>query len=83
VYQCASIERSIHIILIGFNILSCTKLEELLIELEKQHEVLFDINSVKYRDQHVRNEAWEEIAREMNLSGLYFIFCSSNTIVEF
>jgi hypothetical protein len=58
-------------------------MEEFLIEQVKQHEVLFDINSVKYRDQHVRNEAWEEIAREMNLSGMYFIFCSSNTNVEF
>ncbi|CAF4799017.1 unnamed protein product [Pieris macdunnoughi] len=42
--------------------------DEQLIELVKRYSVLYDIRLAQYRDQTVRNNAWEEIAEQMNTS---------------
>ncbi|CAH4032751.1 transcription factor Adf-1-like [Pieris brassicae] len=42
--------------------------DEQLIELVKQYSVLYDVKLAQYRDHNVRNNAWEEIAEQMNLS---------------
>ncbi|KAK9737421.1 Alcohol dehydrogenase transcription factor Myb/SANT-like [Popillia japonica] len=44
-------------------------MEELLIEQVKQRELLFNSRCRDYKDQNKRCEAWEEIGREMNMSG--------------
>nr|CAI5818701.1 unnamed protein product [Callosobruchus analis] len=40
--------------------------DEQLIELVKRYPVLYDMNLAVYRDHTVRNNAWEEIAEQMN-----------------
>ncbi|XP_050421614.1 transcription factor Adf-1-like [Adelges cooleyi] len=42
---------------------------ELLIEKVRQHEVLYNVGSVNYRDQQIRQAAWEEIGKELKLPG--------------
>ena len=41
----------------------------LLIEKVKEHEVLYNHRLSDYRDQHIRQAAWEEIGRELQISG--------------
>ncbi|VVC24938.1 MADF domain [Cinara cedri] len=42
---------------------------EELIKKVREHGVLYDHGSHDYRDQHVRQTAWEEIGRELQISG--------------
>lgn len=44
-------------------------MESALIDQVKEHPCLFDIKSKYYRDQTMRQEAWEEIGKEINLTG--------------
>jgi hypothetical protein len=44
-------------------------MEEKLIEQVRLHEVLFNYKLTSYRDQHIRQEAWEEIGRELQMKG--------------
>jgi len=46
-------------------------MDEQLIEKVKEHEVLYNHGSHDYRDQHIRQSAWEEIGKELNISGKY------------
>ncbi|XP_031338864.1 histone-lysine N-methyltransferase SETMAR-like [Photinus pyralis] len=45
-----------------------TKMEEKLIEAVRRRSYLFDMVSPDYRDHRVRQEAWEEIGKELNIS---------------
>jgi hypothetical protein len=42
-------------------------MEEILIEKLRQRTSLFDTNSSDYRDQHMRENAWEEIGKELKI----------------
>lgn len=42
-------------------------MEEKLIEQVRLHEVLYNHKLVSYKDQHIRQEAWEEIGRELQM----------------
>lgn len=44
-------------------------MEEILIEKVRAHKVLYDSGSHDYRDQQVRQTAWEEIGRDLRISG--------------
>ena len=44
-----------------------------LIELVRDHPCLYDIKSQFYRDNSMRQEAWEEIARQINSTGMCLI----------
>lgn len=46
-------------------------MDELLIEKVRQHEVLFNVKSSSYMDQRMRQEAWEEIGQDLNITGKY------------
>lgn len=46
-------------------------MDEQLIEKVREHEVLYNHSSHEYRDQHIRQSAWEEIGKELNISGKY------------
>nr|CAI5855432.1 unnamed protein product [Callosobruchus analis] len=43
-------------------------MEELLIENVRKYEVLYNHSSRDYRDQRIRQEAWEEIGRELKIT---------------
>lgn len=43
--------------------------EILLIEMVREYECLYNTNSKHYRDQNMRGEAWEVIAREIGTTG--------------
>ncbi|XP_060531008.1 uncharacterized protein LOC132704781 [Cylas formicarius] len=43
-------------------------MDEILIETVRQHEVLYNHSSRDYRDQRMRQEAWEELDRELKIS---------------
>ncbi|XP_076672095.1 uncharacterized protein LOC143371109 isoform X2 [Andrena cerasifolii] len=45
------------------------KMEKLLIEKVRGHEVLYNHRSSDYRDQYIRQAAWEEIGRELKIPG--------------
>lgn len=45
--------------------------DEQLIELVKRYPVLYDMSLGIYRDHSVRNNAWEEIAEQMNTSSKF------------
>lgn len=44
-------------------------MEEKLINQVRLHEVLFNYKLASYRDQHVRQKAWEEIGKELQMHG--------------
>lgn len=44
-------------------------MEEVLIENVRLREVLYNIKSINYRDKKIRQEAWEEIGKDMNITG--------------
>lgn len=44
-------------------------MEKILIEKVKQHEVLYNQVAPNYRDPNVRQEAWEEIGKELEITG--------------
>lgn len=46
-------------------------MDEQLIEKVREHEVLYNHGSHEYRDQHIRQTAWEEIGKELQISGKY------------
>lgn len=46
----------------------------LIIDHVREHPCLYDMKSKFYRDQTMRQEAWEEIAREINSTGTYLRF---------
>lgn len=43
----------------------------LLIENVRKHEFLYNNGSSNYRDQNIRQAAWEEIGRELQIPGNY------------
>jgi len=46
-------------------------MEEKLIEQVRVHEVLYNCKLSSYRDQNIRQEAWEEIGRELQMPGTH------------
>lgn len=46
--------------------------DEQLIELVKRYPILYNTNLAQYRDHTVRNNAWEEIAGEMDTPGKFY-----------
>lgn len=44
-------------------------MEELLIEKVREHKVLYDHGSTDYRDQKIRQNTWEEIGKELKITG--------------
>ncbi|XP_054006235.1 uncharacterized protein LOC128891074 [Hylaeus anthracinus] len=42
-------------------------MEELLIDKVRMHEVLYNMKSPNYRDQSIRQEAWEDIGRDLKM----------------
>lgn len=38
-----------------------------LIEAYKSHPVLWDMKNIKYYDQKIKSDAWDEISRTLNL----------------
>ena len=47
------------------------EMEKLLIEKVKQREVLYNMGSPHYRDQNRRQEAWQDIAWELKMTGTF------------
>lgn len=43
--------------------------EDNLIENVRAHKSLYDVFSIDYKDQNIRKEAWEEIGRNLKMSG--------------
>jgi len=48
--------------------------EELLIENVRENKSLYDVFSADYKDQNIRREAWEEIGKNLQMSGKILIF---------
>lgn len=46
-------------------------MEEKLIEQFRVHEVLYNCKLSSYRDQNIRQKAWEEIGRELQMPGTH------------
>lgn len=46
-------------------------MDEQLIEKVREHEVVYNHSSHEYRDQHIRQSAWDEIGKELKISGKY------------
>lgn len=44
-------------------------MQELLIEKVRHCEFLYNVHLEQYRDQNVRHAAWEEIGKELKLTG--------------
>ncbi|KAF5274997.1 hypothetical protein FQA39_LY06934 [Lamprigera yunnana] len=44
-------------------------MEEMLIEKVREHPILYDHGSHAYRDQNIRQAAWEEIGKDLNITG--------------
>lgn len=44
-------------------------MDKLLIEKVREHKALYDIGSTDYRDQQIRQNAWEEIGKELKITG--------------
>jgi len=44
-------------------------MDELLIEKVREHKALYDHGSTDYRDQQIRQNAWEEIGKELKITG--------------
>lgn len=44
-------------------------MEEKLIEQVRERAVLYNHGSRDYRDQHIRQTAWEEVGKVLNISG--------------
>jgi len=44
-------------------------MDELLIKKVREHQVLYNHGSSDYRDQQIRLNAWEEIGKELNITG--------------
>lgn len=49
-----------------FAVTSNVMAEEKLINLVRLHECLYNIKSRHYSDQHMKHNAWEQIAKELN-----------------
>jgi hypothetical protein len=45
------------------------KMNEQIIEKVRQYEFLYNQHLRNYRDQNMRQEAWEEIGKELKISG--------------
>lgn len=46
---------------------------DLLIDGVKKYELLYDYNNPNYRDQLARQEAWNDIGRQLRVSGKFYI----------
>lgn len=46
-------------------------MDELLIEKVREHEILYNHGLQDYRDQLIRQTAWNEIGKELQISGEY------------
>lgn len=44
-------------------------MDELLIEKVREHHVLYNNSYSDYRDKQIRTNAWEEIGKELKISG--------------
>jgi hypothetical protein len=49
-------------------------MEEILIEEVLQPTFLYDTKSPDYRDQHMRDNAWEEIGKELKIKRKFYVF---------
>jgi hypothetical protein len=49
-------------------------MEEMLIEKVRQRIFLYDTKSPDYRDQHMRDNAWEEIGKELKIKRKCYVF---------
>jgi hypothetical protein len=45
--------------------------EEKLIYLVQMYDCLYNIKSRHYSDKHMKNNAWQKVGAEMNMSGMY------------
>lgn len=51
-------------------------MDEQLIEKVREHELLYNHSLQDYRDQEIRQSAWEEIGKELKISGKYkYVYC--------
>lgn len=59
--------------------------EELLIEKVRGYSFLYDSKQKHYRDSNIRQAAWEEIGKELQMSGksYLFIFISSLLLIHY
>jgi len=48
-------------------------MEEMLIEKVRQRTFLYDTKSPKYRDQHMRANAWEGIGKELKIKHNFYV----------
>lgn len=48
--------------------------EEKLINLVRSHECIYDVSSRFYMDQHMKRNAWQKIAEEMNKTRKLFFY---------
>ena len=50
--------------------------DELLIELVRNHPVLYDLSQPKYMDSNFKQDIWNKIGEEMKVDGKYsFKYC--------
>lgn len=47
---------------------------EKLIELVSEYKFLYDMNDCKYSDSQRKNEAWQEIAEKLHVTGKHIIY---------
>ena len=48
-------------------------IDDLLIELVRNHPVLFDLSKPKYMNSNVKQDIWNKIGEEMKVDGKYLI----------
>jgi len=48
-------------------------MEEMLIEKVRQRIFLYDTKSPDYRDQHMRDNAWEGIGKELKIKRKFYV----------
>lgn len=48
-------------------------MDEILIEKVREHSVLDNHGLAEYRDQHIRQAAWEEIGKELGIPGKFYL----------
>lgn len=56
--------------------------DEQLIELVRNHTVLYDVSHQKYMDNSIKLNIWNKIGKEMNADGkyrlMYFVFINKS-----
>lgn len=49
-------------------------MEKILIEKVREHEVLYNQVAPNYRDPNIRQEAWDAIGKELQITGMNLFF---------